>query len=792
MVLSMIITSNPYSYLKEICKKSLEAALDDLPDFKKVVKKIIVDRPRDPKIADFASPIAFMIAKQIKKNSNDIAKMITSKMILDKFPLIKQVQVVNGYINFILNAGVVSALVIHHIGELGSNFGKGDSLKDKKIIVEHTSANPVHPLHIGTARNSIYGDTLASLFRAHGAEVKTHYYVNDTGYQVGVATYGFSKIKNTERDTKSDHWIGAIYAITNTLKEIIENILKIENYHKALIDISSEFTKRVDSAFKTLRNIDKTDKEYEGFLEKMEGLYDSVIQDLFIVKSSSNWTFILNELKTKIETALEKDLTREVIQKYPQLNELKQAFKLFLIGNANLPGLTYLIQQIDEIKEILEVEVELRIKYPKLYIFLEKALIMDENPELEIKKLIKAYEKQKDYAKSLFRNVCKLSLDGFRESLSKLNIRFDSFDFESDLVFGGYSNRIIKELEKTGYLIREPAPSRAIIVDIQKACLEREDIRSLFGLTLKDIENAKRKNKLGKILPPQLVLRRRDGTTLYPLNDIAYTLWKFEQGYDKVYNIIAAEQMIEQKQVAAALLLMGYDNYVANFTHIGYGLVHLSGISMSGRKGRYVTLDELVDSALLRARIEINRLLAERNRLFKKGEKIDERIMEGIIKAVAIGAIRFSLVNIAPQKDLVFDVKLTRAVKLDANTAPFVQYAHARACSILREAKTRNARKTKKKEDLELLTLPEEKELILKLAEFPEKIILAVNNLRPDIVGQYTLEIAKTFSNFYSKVRVLGTKDKRLEAARLALVDSVRITLRNALSILGIPTPERM
>ena len=788
----MAITTNPYSYLKDICERCLEEALKELPEFEKVVKRIIVDRPRDTKIADFASPVAFMIAKQLKKKPNDVANEIAEKIDINKFPIIEKVQVVNGYINFTLNAGVVSGVVISQIEELDTEFGKGDTLKGKKIVVEHTSANPIHPLHIGSARNSVYGDTLARLFKAHGANVKTHYYVNDTGYQVGVTTYGFSKVKDVKRDMKSDHWIGAIYAVTNTLKEINESVSKVTDYRTKLINISIDFEKRLDKVFETLRNVEETTKEYEDFLGKMESLYDSIIQDLFIVKNSANWIFILEELKTKIETTMEKMLTDELLQKYSPLNDLKQALKFFLLGNNDTPGLVLIIQELNKIRDILEVEQELRVKYPHLYVILEKEIIKDDDPAREIKELIKEYEKHKEPAKELFREVCNISLDGFKVSLSKLNIYFDSFDFESDLVFGGYSDRVIKELERTGYLIKEAPPSRAIIVDIQRACLEREDVRKLFGLTLKDIENAKKKNRLNKVLPPQLVLKRRDGTTLYPLNDIAYTLWKFEQGYDRVYNIIAAEQSMEQKQVAAALLLMGYEEYVKNFTHIGYGLVHLSGISMSGRKGRYVTLDELIDSAFLRAKIEINRLLSERNRLFKKKEKLDMEAMKDIIRAVAIGAIRFSLVNVAPQKDLVFDVKLTRAVKLDANTAPFVQYAHARACSILREAKSRGVELAIEKDVLELLSLPEEKELVLKLAEFPEKVISAINNLRPDIIGQYTLELAKAFSNFYSKVRVLGIENKKLELARLTLVDCVRITLRNALSILGIPAPERM
>jgi arginyl-tRNA synthetase len=152
---------------------------------------------------------------------------------------------------------------------------------------------------------------------------------------------------------------------------------------------------------------------------------------------------------------------------------------------------------------------------------------------------------------------------------------------------------------------------------------------------------------------------------------------------------------------------------------------------------------------------------------------------------VGKGAVKYTLVEVDPTKPVVFT--WDRVLDFEKNSAPYIQYSHARAQSILNKAS-----KEPENADYSLLIDPIERDLVLTLARFPEIFVDAAEYLRPNSIADYANALADKFNRFYTKLPVIKAWSQELSDARLALVDAVRIVLRNALKLLGIEAPERM
>ena len=249
------------------------------------------------------------------------------------------------------------------------------------------------------------------------------------------------------------------------------------------------------------------------------------------------------------------------------------------------------------------------------------------------------------------------------------------------------------------------------------------------------------------------VLVRSNGTPTYFAADIAYHRDKFERGYKRLINIWGADHHGHVARLKGAMTALGYPG--DDITVILMQLVRLYRggeiVKMSKRSGKYVTLDELIEE-------------------------------------VGKEAARFFFIMRSPDSALDFDLDLAKAESSD-NPVYYVQYAHARICSILSVA----GGETPKAADVYLSLLTEENErvLIRKLAEWPQEIADAARELAPYHLAYYAKELANAFHSFYNSCKVL-TDDAALRDARLALVDCTRITLRNVLTLLGLSAPERM
>lgn len=206
----------------EIEKQAIDAISDALDKFEvddtlenfqvEDEKNFRLEFPPNPDMGDLASTIAFSLAKKLRKAPNLIASEIVEKLEIPE--IFEKVEAIGPYVNFFIDYSNFSKKLLEYVGKDYGQLPKAD----EKIILEHTSANPNGPLHIGHVRNSIFGDSLNRLLKVAGREVETQYYVNDMGRQIAIIVFGITelglKIEDQEGD-KIDHKIGRLYFKAN-------------------------------------------------------------------------------------------------------------------------------------------------------------------------------------------------------------------------------------------------------------------------------------------------------------------------------------------------------------------------------------------------------------------------------------------------------------------------------------------------------------------------------------------------------------------------------------------------
>jgi arginyl-tRNA synthetase len=416
-----------------------------------------------------------------------------------------------------------------------------------------------------------------------------------------------------------------------------------------------------------------------------------------------------------------------------------------------------LVKANKEIDEWMSIAVELKEKYPVLFEALAAKISQDENPEEEIKRLNCAYENDEPNAKQLIREVSDLCLEGFRETMKRVGVTYDSWDWESDFVWSTQVNDVLAKLRASPFVFNETG---VLVFDAEKV-VQTLNLKGKLGLS----EN----NEV-----PSLTLGRADGTTLYTTRDIAYTLWKFKHA-EKVINVIGMEQSLAQLQLKIALYAMGHSEYAENLVHFAYNLVTLPGYKMSSRRGHYITFDDVLTEAVQRAYEEVS----------KRSPLLSEEEKRKIADFVGLGSVRYALVDVDPSKTVVFT--WDRVLNFETNSAPYVQYTHARACSILRKAAHEL-----EKPSFELLTEKLERELILNIASFPDMFIEATEYLKPNMIADYTNALADKFNTFYNALPVIKADTQELSDARITLTRAIQIVMFNALNLIGVVAPEKM
>jgi arginyl-tRNA synthetase len=526
--------------------------------------------------ADLASSVSFRLSPVLRKKPSLIAAEIHNAIPKDgRCRYIDRVELVGPYLNFFMNRQFLSAVLDQALAN-ADNAWTG-SMK-QRVIVEHTSANPDGPLHVGHIRNSVIGDTLVRILRRAGCSVDAQYYINDMGRQEAMVVVGCDHFQLD--GSKADHAIAKVYIAANRAMDADPNIRK----------------------------------EADVVMEKYEA----------------------------------------------------------------------------------------------------------GDPEIENK----------------IKRAVKYAIKGIEETLHRMNIRHDSYHWESEFVRNGDVADILGNLEKTGLIEWEDG---AFQLDL-----------SSFGFEKK------------------MVLRRADGTSLYITRDLAYHRWKAENS-DRMVDVLGADHKLISSQLRTALRLIG----IREPEIVIFEFVSLPTGSMSTRRGKFISADELLDEVEKQAFIEVTNRRPDE----------DEEFRKEVARQVAIGAVRYDVVRVSADKATTFD--WSRALDFEKLSAPFIQYSHARACSILRKAGDIA------KFDPDLLTGENEVTLIKKIAQFDLVIDRAARELKPHQLATYARELAETFNLFYRFSPVLDAPED-LRSSRIALVGAARNALKVTLETLGIPALETM
>jgi len=281
------------------------------------------------------------------------------------------------------------------------------------------------------------------------------------------------------------------------------------------------------------------------------------------------------------------------------------------------------------------------------------------------------------------------------------------------------------------------------------------------------------------------ILLTQDGNPLYGAKDLGLArLQVKEHRPDRILHIVGTEQNAYFRQLFKTLSLLD-KNIAKREHHVCYELVNLPTGKMSSRTGTIITYNELKTKLVGLAK----KVTSQKNPKLK-GKELDKTA-----ELVAMGALKYGMLMVSPEKTITFD--WDRALSFEGNSSPYIQYSHARACSILRKGKAGKAKfggKVKGKQGMKGAGLTAEAEiaLIKHLAGFPRAVSRAARDLRPHYVANYVYELATKFNEFYEKCPVLTSKTKDLQAARLSLVKATKVVLKNGLGLLGIEAPERM
>ena len=279
-------------------------------------------------------------------------------------------------------------------------------------------------------------------------------------------------------------------------------------------------------------------------------------------------------------------------------------------------------------------------------------------------------------------------------------------------------------------------------------------------------------------LTPALI-KKKDGSTLYITRDLAAVLYRKETyNFDKCIYVVASQQNLHFQQLFKIVSLMGFD-WADKCVHVPFGMVSLEDGTMSTRKGKVVFLLDVLTKAIEKTK----EVIAEKN--------VAEEDIDQTAKDVGIGAVMFQELSNNRIKDYVFS--WDKVLNFEGETGPYVQYTHARACSVLRNAgaSAESVLNGTAKPDMNYITGEAAYELVKAIASFPEVVQDAAAKYEPSVITRHIIDVAQFFNKFYHDEHILVDNEEEKQA-KLSLVYAAKQTIANGLALLGIATPERM
>ncbi len=370
-----------------------------------------------------------------------------------------------------------------------------------------------------------------------------------------------------------------------------------------------------------------------------------------------------------------------------------------------------------------------------------------ENPDLleDVQQMLRDWESGEPEVIELWKKMNGWVLDGFKATYQRMGISFDKYYFESETYQGGKD--IIQDALKKGICNEEE--NGAISIDLEA-------------------------DKLGK-----KILLRGDGTAMYITQDINTTITKFtDYALDGCLYVVGNEQDNHFRVLFNVLGKFGYD-WANLCEHISYGMISLPEGKMKSREGTVVDLDDLMDEMNTMALEEIR----ERRKLDENNG--DEDTLK-TAEAIGQAAIRFFIMRTGAVKEITFDPK--ESLSFDGATGPYLQYTHARICSVLRKYEGTVDLKGNSGYDWN----QNETTLLVGLARYPDVLRQSATDRNPAILCSYIYDLCRAFNKFYYENKILKAKTVQAVQARLSLSMAVKGVLNKSLHILGITALEKM
>ncbi len=383
-----------------------------------------------------------------------------------------------------------------------------------------------------------------------------------------------------------------------------------------------------------------------------------------------------------------------------------------------------------------------------IYAEADRRFELDPAVQEEVRVLFGRWDRREPDIVALWEQSRAWSLEAFDQVYNTLGVRFDHVYFESEVEESG--KELISDLIKKG-IARDERPDGAVIVPLDEILGTKEKYRVL-------------------------VVLRSDGTSLYATKDLPLAIKKFEE-YKLNYSIyvIDVRQSLYMQQIFKTLELMGY-SWAKNCYHLAYEIVNLPGnVTMSSRDGTVVLLEDLIREAVARALMVVQ----------QKNPELPQTTKENIARAVALGAIKYSMLARDNTKIVTFD--WNSALDFNGQAAPYIQYAFVRANSILKKAGGTVPAGVRVGYDLSQAEI----ELIELISRFPNEVQKSAKEYRPLYLATLAYEIARSFNDFYNQCPVLQAEEP-IRGFRIRLVAAARQAIGNCLGVLGIIAPDVM
>lgn len=364
---------------------------------------------------------------------------------------------------------------------------------------------------------------------------------------------------------------------------------------------------------------------------------------------------------------------------------------------------------------------------------------------LEAQEMLRKWEAKDEAVRTLWQTMNGWVYEGFDVTYKALGVDFDKVYYESQTYLLGKS--IVSEGLEKGIFFK------------------KEDGSVWIDLTADGLD--------------QKLLLRGDGTSVYMTQDLGTALQRFEQNnLDGITYVVGNEQNYHFQVLKLVLKKLGYE-WSDDIYHLSYGMVELPEGKMKSREGTVVDADDLVEKMISTAR----EMSAELGKL----EGCTDEEADKICAMIGLGALKYFILKVDPKKTMLFDPR--ESIDFNGNTGPFIQYTHARICSVLRKAEEQGIDYSG---NVVAEYLPEEVEIVKSLCDYPQTVAAAGEAFAPSMIAAYTYELCKMFNGYYHDHSILRESDENTKRMRLQLASVVARTIRTGMALLGIEVPERM